>query len=299
MNALSDLVRLIRLNVTIYHNAKVCGNWHLKAHGLGQPCFHIVTVGACRIDVPGHLSTVLNVGDLILFPGELPHTMNPEEAAEGEQRHLPYSEAEDIPGTGLLCAEVSFQHKASEQVLKALPPLVLIRNDDRHPWLQPMLDMIVYESHAATSMSSIILERLSELLFTYALSDHLKVAPDHISFLALHTHPRLSAVVNAIHQNPGEHWSLETMAQHAAQSRTLFCRTFKQVSGWTPMQYLTWWRMQLAWSLLESGKSVAEVAEEAGYDSVGAFSRAFLKCFGINAGRVRRGQHNTQSASSM
>jgi hypothetical protein len=121
MNALSDLVRLIRLNVTIYHNAKVCGSWHLQEHALGQSCFHIVTVGACRIDVPGHLSTVLNAGDLILFPEELPHTMDPAREAAGEHRHLPYAEAEHMEGTGLLCTEVSFQHKASEQIACLAP----------------------------------------------------------------------------------------------------------------------------------------------------------------------------------
>lgn len=32
-------------------------------------------------------------------------------------------------------------------------------------------------------------------------------------------------------------------------SRTGFASTFRQLSDWTPAQYLTWWRMQLAWGV--------------------------------------------------
>ncbi len=54
------------------------------------------------------------------------------------------------------------------------------------------------------------------------------------------------------------------------------------------MQYLIWWRMQLARSNLEAGMQVADVAELLGYKSQAVFSRAFKKCFDVNAGQVRR-----------
>ncbi len=54
------------------------------------------------------------------------------------------------------------------------------------------------------------------------------------------------------------------------------------------MQYLVWWRMQLAWSALQEGKDVATTAEQVGYRSEAAFSRAFQKAFGVSAGAVRR-----------
>ncbi|MDT8399195.1 MAG: AraC family transcriptional regulator [Pseudomonadales bacterium] len=293
MTASSDLLHLIRLQVCVYHNAKVCGNWLIQEHEPGRTCFHVVTDGSCRLEVPGHLSTLLNTGDLLLFPRELPHSMVPLEAQEGPQRHLRYAEADKIPGTGLLCAAVSFRHKASNQLLQALPPLVLIRNNDDNPWLEPLLHMIIGESDGDKPMSEVILERLCELLFTYALTHFINNLPPQTNLLALHTHPRLANTLNAIHASPAAHWTLESMAKHAAQSRTLFARTFKQSSGWTPMQYLTWWRMQLAWSLLESGKAVAKVAEDVGYESLAAFSRAFRKCFALSAGEVRRQARET------
>ena len=41
------------------------------------------------------------------------------------------------------------------------------------------------------------------------------------------------------------------------------------------MQYLTWWRLQIAWSLLAEGKSIALVADNVVYLSESAFSNAF------------------------
>jgi AraC-like DNA-binding protein len=70
-------------------------------------------------------------------------------------------------------------------------------------------------------------------------------------------------------------------------SRTSFCQRFKQVSGFTPFEYQTWWRMQLAWQYLESGETVQIVADKVGYASEAAFSRSFKRQFGVAAGTVR------------
>ena len=77
------------------------------------------------------------------------------------------------------------------------------------------------------------------------------------------------------------------MAAEAGMSRTVFAETFKSISGWTAGQYLTWWRMQLAWTALSQGDGVAETAERVGYKSDAAFSRAFQKTFETTVGKVR------------
>lgn len=294
MNSGSDLIRLIRLEARIYHNARVCGNWQIREHAVGQTCFHVVTTGSCRVDIPGHQNTTLETGDLILFPREIDHRMTPLQAQDGEQQHLIYGEHEDLPGTGLLCAEVTFRHRASEDVLDAMPPVVIVRNTADNPWLQPLLGLILRESYGSSSTKEGVLDRLCELLFVYSLTHYFENAPEQLSGpLAMHAYPRLRHALNAVHKEPGAAWTLSSMAHEAAMSRSLFAETFRQVSGWTPMQYLTWWRMQLGWDHLESGMAVAEVAGLLGYHSQAAFSRAFKKSFGTNAGQIRRrNQHS-------
>ena len=55
------------------------------------------------------------------------------------------------------------------------------------------------------------------------------------------------------------------------------------------MQYLSWWRMNIAWDLLAEGKSVSLVADKVGYQSESAFSNTFKKVFGIRAEKVNNG----------
>jgi len=287
MEALSDLLRLMQLDVSVYHNAKVCGDWTINEHELGQTCFHLATEEACRLEVPQCGSYILHCGDLVIFPREIPHSMKPVDSLKGIQQHLPYSTK--LPGVGMLCGKVEFKHKASVQLLNALPKVLIVKNDKSTPWLTKLLRLIQEESYQNSLGSKVILDKLSELLFTYAIRHYLNLNENEIGVLALYAHPKLSAVVSAIHQAPEQQWSLEQFAAISCQSRTAFAESFRKTSGWTAMQYLTWWRMQLAWSMLTKGENVARTAEHIGYQSESAFSRAFKKQFSVSAGAVRRG----------
>lgn len=288
-DAFSQILHLLKLDASVYFNAKVCGNWRINEHTLNATCFHLVTVGNCVLDVPGHFNGILNCGDLVIFPRELAHSMVPGKAQTGEQAWFDHHLAQDMEGTGLLCGEMRFQHKGSRYILDALPRIFVIRYDASNSWLRSLLEMIVTENMSVSPASKALLDKLSELLFTYALRQYLTDHPSKVGVLAIYGHPRLAQAINAIHQHPEQEWTLESMAKEAALSRTSFVETFKKVSGWTPGQYLTWWRMQLAWSMLRNGESTAEVANNVGYKSESAFSRIFQKTFSIAAGKVRRG----------
>jgi AraC-like DNA-binding protein len=59
--------------------------------------------------------------------------------------------------------------------------------------------------------------------------------------------------------------------------------------GQPPMSYLTRWRMNLAAELLQGGSlALARIAEEVGYDTDTAFSRAFRREFGKPPAAWRR-----------
>ncbi len=288
MDAFSDLIRMIRLDAEIYHNAFVCGNWRLDEYEPGATCFHMVTLGECHLEVPGYLTTEIKRGDLVVFPREIKHSMTPLKPTEGEQEHLPYTQASEKDGIGMLCGKLRFQHTAGNQLLDSLPAVIHIPHQEAKTWLAPIFDLIITESFTSSSASSVLLDRVSEILFIQALRHHLQSHKPQLGVLALYGHPRLAVALTAIHRSPESNWTLETMARCAAQSRTQFAKTFRETSGWTPMQYLTWWRMQLAWSYLRDGLSIADVAERVGYQSESSFSRIFKKTFSENAGSVRK-----------
>lgn len=291
MEALSDVLRLFRLNVDVYHNAQSCGNWRHSETHLGKTSFHMVTKGACKLNVPGEIDTILNHGDLVLFPREIPHVMCPINEEQAVQTVISFDQAGDLAGTGLLCGEACFDHSGSFHLLDALPAVFIVRHFEDNEWSCALIKLIMSESVNPSIASSSVLNRLSELIFVYAIRQYILSDAKSTGVLALYGHARLHRAINAIHNAPEKDWTLELLAQIATMSRTAFAEAFRNTSGWTAMKYLAWWRMQLAWSKLNEGSSSAEVAMIVGYQSEAAFSRAFKKQFGVTAGKIRRGNH--------
>ncbi len=80
-----------------------------------------------------------------------------------------------------------------------------------------------------------------------------------------------------------------TLAAAALMSRSAFALKFKELVGETPLEYLTNWRMYKATGLLEQDdRKLFEVAKSVGYDSDGAFSKAFKRVLGMAPKEYRR-----------
>jgi hypothetical protein len=79
------------------------------------------------------------------------------------------------------------------------------------------------------------------------------------------------------------------MAEMANLSPYHFSRTFRQVTGIPPGQFLTAWRLERAKQLLlRTDLGVAEICFEVGYESVGTFTTRFKDLVGLPPGRMRR-----------
>jgi hypothetical protein len=74
---LTELLDTFQLRAEVYNNAQFCGNWNIKEHEIGQTCFHMVTIGRCQMILENHPIYLLEVGDLVIFPRELAHSLEP------------------------------------------------------------------------------------------------------------------------------------------------------------------------------------------------------------------------------
>jgi AraC-like DNA-binding protein len=119
---------------------------------------------------------------------------------------------------------------------------------------------------------------------------HLETLPAaETGWLAGLSEPLVARALALLHGAPARHWTLEALAVQAGASRSVLAERFVQFVGQPPIQYLTQWRMQLATRMLvEPGAKVAAVAAAAGYESEGAFSRAFKRCTGVAPAVWRR-----------
>jgi AraC-like DNA-binding protein len=104
------------------------------------------------------------------------------------------------------------------------------------------------------------------------------------------TDKQLSSAMNAMHENPAHRWTLQTLAERAGLSRTIFTLRFKKIVGSSPMEYLTRWRMLLACDRLQhTSDAVSEIALSLGYESESAFSKAFKRVMGCSPRQYARG----------
>jgi AraC-like DNA-binding protein len=101
----------------------------------------------------------------------------------------------------------------------------------------------------------------------------------------------VGAALNQLHARPSHAWTLDELAREAHTSRSVLAERFQYLVGSSPMQYLTQWRMLLAANLLtRSNAPLARIAEDVGYQTDTAFSRAFRREFGSPPATWRRSQ---------
>src|SRR5262249_61933078 len=100
----------------------------------------------------------------------------------------------------------------------------------------------------------------------------------------------LALPCSLLHADPPHRWTPADLPAGVAMSRSAFADRFTTLVGQPPMQYLAQWRMQLAAGRLAAGSAkVASIAEQVGYESEEAFSRAFKRLMGVSPAAWRRG----------
>lgn len=92
---------------------------------------------------------------------------------------------------------------------------------------------------------------------------------------------RIAAAKVYIDENYQEPIDLDSISQQAYLSPFHFHRIFRQVYRHTPHQYLTRKRMDKAKDMLSENRSVKDVCNEVGFESIGSFSMLFKKEIGF------------------
>jgi transcriptional regulator GlxA family with amidase domain len=114
------------------------------------------------------------------------------------------------------------------------------------------------------------------------LLDHPEEGGAPEGLLAGLAEPRLARALVAVHEAPGDAWSLERLAQSAGMSRSAFAALFKQKIGQTPADYLATWRLAIAQAELRGGQSLKAIAAQLGYANASTLSRLFVQKTGVS-----------------
>jgi AraC family transcriptional regulator len=99
---------------------------------------------------------------------------------------------------------------------------------------------------------------------------------------------RVTTIVRALAARPEETYTLTGLASRAAMSPYHFLRTFRQVVGLAPHQYLLRNRLhRAALRLKRSQDEISAIAFAAGFNDLSTFNRRFRRVMGVNPGAYR------------
>lgn len=319
MDALSETLRVVHLIGAIFINGRFTAPWcYQSPHAdLAAPLlepgtervviFHLITEGECFVELDDEPPMRLTAGDVVVFPQGDAHRMGSQpglppakgaplqEVLARRPRQLAYGGGG--PTTRLVCGYLACDARLAQMLLAGLPPIVRVnvRGSNAGIWLEASVRYALAEARSPRPGGAGVLAKLAEVLFIEVLRLHMnEQSPGRTGWLAGLGDRIVGAALNALHTYPARAWTLEELAHASNTSRSVLAERFQHLVGTAPMQYLTQWRMLLAANLLRrSNAPLTRIAEDVGYRTDTAFSRAFRREFGAPPATWRR----TRSAS--
>ena len=177
-------------------------------------------------------------------------------------------------------------------MLAGLPPVVRVhlRGSNAGDWLEASLRYALVEARSPRPGGDGVLSKLAEVLFIEVLRQYMNAPQEgRTGWLAGLGDRIVGAALGALHARPAFAWTLEDLARESGTSRSVLAERFQHIVGSSPIAYLTQWRMLLATNLLRrSTAPLSRIAEDVGYQTDTAFSRAFRREYGVPPGVWRR-----------
>ncbi|SHG54571.1 transcriptional regulator, AraC family [Massilia sp. CF038] len=268
---LSALLERFRVRTHLFHAGPLCGVDKFEAVP-GRGFLHLLRRGEMAVTHHARDGVLRKLAirepTLLFYPRPLTHTFH----------NAP------VGGSDFVCAAVNFADDGEHPIVRALPPLIVIPLA-QVDGLEDALTLLFGEAERARCGQRLLADRLFEVVLVQLLRwmlDHPEECGISQGMMAGLGDPALARALTALHEKPGQPWTLESMAQQAGMSRSAFAVRFKDVVGSTAADYLTDWRLALAKARLRRGDAVKLVADQLGYANASALSRVFAQRVGMS-----------------
>jgi AraC-like DNA-binding protein len=303
VDPLGRALHLLRMNGAFYCRSELSAPWGLALPAMpGYLWFHVVIAGGLYLETPDGPSELLASGELALVPRGTGHRLRSDPQApapdilslDRDQVSDRYELLRHGGGgapTALICGALRLEHPAARNLVRALPPSILIGGGDPGAEsIQTTLRLLAAEARHPRPGGEAVITRLADIIVIQAIRAWIDTNPGARSgWLGALRDPAVGRAIALVHEDPARAWTVDALAAELAMSRSAFSARFTALVGEPVMQYVTNWRMQLALATLQGGQAtVAELADQLGYRSEAAFARAFKRVIGTPPGTVRR-----------
>lgn len=316
MDALSDVLRVVRLVGSVFLDAKFSAPWSVSGRVEGvdfEPFldsrapagvigFHYVVEGRLLARVEGGEPVELKAGEILLLPRNDVHIL----ASGLDVKPMPAADVV-LPPPGLGIPQVTYGGGGEEThlvcgylgsdalqspIMSALPALITldVKETPGGDWIAQSFAFAARELAGGSVGGATVIAKLSELMFVEAVRRYVATLPKEATgWLAGLRDPAIGKALALMHTQVARPWTAEDLAAAVNLSRSAFADRFSALIGLPPMKYLTNWRMQVATQKLRDGRmSIGQIAFDIGYESEAAFTRAFKREMGVPPATWRR-----------
>ena len=207
MDALSDVLRVVRLNGAVYLDGEFAAPWCVIGRAEDELCsqflsctervlsFHFITGGICWARLPDDPASAIRIeaGEIVVVPQGEPHILGSATNLKPvPSARVLATQIEMVPGqimklthggtgpvTRMVCGFLGGENVLGNPLLNALPRLFKVdMRGTQAAWLQSSLQFAAQEAAQMRSGSTTVLGKLSELLFVEAIRRYIDTLPE-------------------------------------------------------------------------------------------------------------------------
>lgn len=265
MDQLSEILIRFSMNAQVFFSGNLCGTQTFGSSKQSEGHIHFLKSGKLTLINDQGEKVIFTRPTVIFFPQASRHKVISRESDKAE----------------LVCANIQYGDGFNNPLANALPKCIFF-DIEESDYLGQTANWLFEEAFNDRCGRQPMIDRLSDIFLIQVLRQVLDNGTVAHGMLAGLSHPQLSKVIIKIHEQPEENWTLESLSQLAAMSRSKFAELFKSVVGQPPGDYITDWRLFIAQGLLKKNKPVGLVANEVGYENGSALARIFRKKTGLS-----------------
>ncbi len=280
-----SLEGMVYLYETLVVNYRMQGHYSLDFHSHQEYEIYIFHKGSCRYLIHNHIYD-LEPGDILLMDGMTLHKPNVSPSCEYIRSVIHFSphwiKSLLIEMGGMYLLEVFQQlHHC------------LIRASD-HNQLKELEDVICRLAEVKRNAESNDIYAVTEmkvLLLQVLINVHRLVRMNSINTSNKKEDKAIHAenIAEYVQENYMKKLTLQTIADGLNLSKSYVAHVFKEMTGFTVMEYVMGCRLRQVKYLLEmeTDKPLKDIAYECGFESVPHFSRYFREKVGVTAKKYR------------
>lgn len=295
-DVLDDVIETLRFRGSIFFHSSLAAPWGISLPQQPTPRFHIaldgsffIGTGETQLDIMPMDIVILPKGDMHWIADQTSSNLVPcQLAGDACELGKPLFQ-EGVITNRIMCGMVEYDEAISHPILDALPSIFHFTDieSDNNIWVT--VQLIDGEIQRTNSRKSVIIDRLTEVLFFQLLHRYINENQHLHGFLAALRNPRLAKVLQLLHTHPQKPWTLATLCHEVGMSRASLQRKFNAELNLSPMAYLSRWRIAKAYQLIKnSSHSLDYIAESIGYTDARTLRTAFKRHYGFTPSALRK-----------